>query len=42
MTWELFSTEEGNQTAEKQADRSQAIPGGFPGQVPVIIQMEAG
>jgi hypothetical protein len=25
-----------------EGDRLQVIPGGFPGQVPVIIQMEVG
>ena len=41
-TWGPFSTAKGNQTAEKEADRSQVILGGVSGQVSVIIQMEAG
>jgi hypothetical protein len=41
-TWEPFCLAGGNQLAEKEIDRLWGIPGGFPGQVPVIIQMEDG
>jgi hypothetical protein len=42
MTWGPLSIANGNQSAEKQADRSQVILGGFADQVPFIIQLESG
>lgn len=38
-TWELFSGQGGNSALEKEMNRLWGISGGFPDQVPVIVEI---